>query len=435
MDKVRRSVAIGLVNAEKNGYSNLLLGGVLQGAGADERSRAFAAYLFYGVLERQYTLDALLAPYLKKPLKKLDPEVRAVLRSGLYQALYMDSVPQRAAVNESVELCRDMGKGSAAGMVNAVLRRAVQAGLPDRFASEEERLSVLYSVHPAIAALLLQQYGTETEEILAASFERPAFAVRVNTLKTDSEALMRRLAQEGVQARPGRLDDCLLLENVGSVSELASFREGLFHVQGEASQCVVRLLCPAPGHKAVDLCCAPGGKSATLAQLMEDQGALYCRDASPGRLTLAQTLLERLGVSIASFSVGEGQQFAPAFTDADAVLCDVPCSGLGTMAKKPDIRQKDLSDIDALCAVQHGILHTAAAYPRVGGHLVYSTCTINRAENQDVVRAFLKEHENYRMVSAILPFPGAIHGDFGTLLLPNRAGTDGFFMACLERLW
>ena len=435
MDRVRRSVVIGLINAEKTGYSNLLLKGVLHGAGEEERSRAFAAYLFYGVVERQYTLDAALAPFLKKPIGKMDAEVRAILRSGLYQIFYMDGVPARAAVNEAVELCRAMGKSSAAGFVNAVLRRAGEAGVPQNFPSEQERLSVLYSISPAIAGLLFSQYGAEAEEILAASFLRPKVAVRVNTLKITPPQLTARFKAEGVSAEPGRVANSLFLNAPGDITALPSFQEGLFHVQGEASQYCALSAGPKPGEKAVDLCCAPGGKSATMGQLMENSGVLFCRDVSAGRLKLAEELLGRCGVTIAHFLAKGAEKPDPSLENAQVVLCDAPCSGLGTLSKKPDIRTKTLSDIQTLYKEQRAILQTAAAYPVVGGRLVYSTCTINQKENENVVEDFLGRNKNYRMKPLAPPFENALDTGFGTLLLPNRTGTDGFFIACLERLW
>ncbi len=432
----RRLAAQALIRVERGGYANLVLAGLLRESGLAPRERAFAARLTYGTLERLRTLDARLAPFLKKPIAALDPEVRAALRMGLYQMLYMDSVPAAAAVSESVKLPRALGKRSAAGMVNAVLRRAAGRWEP-AFADEAERLGVLYSVSDPVAKLLLDSWGERAQGILEASFRTPPMTVRVNTLKTDAGTLARLLEQQGVRAEQTPVENALLLRGAGEVTALESFQQGLFHVQGLVSQMAAAALAPEPGQRVLDLCAAPGGKSATIAQRMEDRGALYSCDAAESRLPLIRSLFARLGIHCAEVLCRDGTRADPAFAGMDRVLCDVPCSGLGVIAKKPDIRYKDLAELPKLIQTQREILENGAAALRGGGRLVYSTCTINPAENERVVLDFLAQHQEFRLLRA-LPEEwtrGAQDHDGMITFLPDTAHTDGFFVATLERLW
>ncbi len=431
----RALAAQALIRIERGGYANLVLSGLLEESGFPPRDRNFAARLVYGTLERQRTLDARLNCFLKKPIDRLDAQVRVSLRLGLYQILYMDAVPTAAAVSESVKLTRSLGKSSAAGMVNAVLRRAGGSFTP-QFTTRAEQLGVEYSVSDAVASLLYDAWGERAQSILAASFRTPAMTIRVNTLKITAQELMQRFTEKGIAAIPAGIENGLSLQGVGEITRLPEFREGLFHVQGAASQIAAAALDPQPGQRVLDLCAAPGGKSATLAQRMKNQGALFSCDAAASRLSLIEKLLSRLGITCVQVLCNDATIQNPDLTEMDRVLCDVPCSGLGVLAKKPDIRYKDLKKLPKLIQTQRAILETGAAALRTGGRLVYSTCTINPEENQQIVRDFLAEHPEFRLLEPQLT------GDFEPLredgmltFLPDICDTDGFFVACLERLW
>ena len=434
MQNPRRLAAEALLRIERGGYPNLVLPSLLAHSGLSPRERAFATRIVYGATERRRILDARLSPYLKKPLSRLDAEVRAVLRAGLYQILYMDTVPVPAAVNESVKLVRAMGKSSAAGMVNAVLRRAAGPWQPV-FESELQRLAVQYSVSDEIAALLWHSYGPGAEKILAASYETPRLVVRANTLRTSAEGLTQTLQQQGVKVRAAGLPDALELLDAGDVTALEAFQAGLFHVQGLASQFAVQQLAVQPGQRVVDLCAAPGGKAATMAQQMQNQGELLCGDAASGRLPLIEALFSRLGVSCASVQRHDATKPFVAGQGAHRVLCDVPCSGLGVLAKKPDIRYKDLNDLPGLIDTQKKILEQGAALLAVGGRLVYSTCTVNPAENAAVVSDFLAQNTAFRQCKITPQIEGGRFEDGMVTFLPGEADTDGFFVASLERVW
>lgn len=435
MDDPRRAAVAALMKQERDGYANLVLRHALDSFDGGARERAFFSAVFYGTVERMVTLDWLLQKFLKKPLAKLDAPVRAILRSGLYQARYMDSVPVHAAVNESVALTRRVGKASAAGMVNAVLRRAAQIDLSgERFPDETTRLSVAYSVSPQLARLLWEKCPARCEEILQASFVQPPLCVRANTLQTDLSALEAAFAGEGISTRRGSVPDSLYLSYQGDIATHPLFQRGAFHVQGEASQLACAALCPKPGDTVLDLCAAPGGKSATLAQYMQNKGTLLACDAAQNRLPLVDQAWKRLGVICGETRQNDASVYSADIPMADAVLCDVPCSGLGVLAKKPDIRLKTLEGLPELVRLQRAILETASRYVKSGGRLVYSTCTLNPDENAGVVRAFLAAHSEFCPHDVDIVLPGATKDDNFLTLYPQDTGTDGFFIALLERL-
>lgn len=436
MGDPRRTVAAALMKQEQGGYANLVLAHALERFEGDGRERAFVSAAFYGTVERLATIDYLLGLFLSRPLEQADRAVRAVLRSGLYQARWMDGVPVHAAVSESVALCRRMGKAGAAGMVNAVLRRAAAVDLDACvFRDETQRLCVLYSVSPPVARLLCAAYPRQAERILAASFQKPALCVRVNRLRTDTVALADALRQEGVSAAPGPVPDSLVLSGTGDVTKLASFRQGLFHVQGAASQLACAAMGAQPGWRVADLCAAPGGKTATLAQYVGRQGTVYSRDVLEKRVGLIRQAARRLGLENVHTACADASRYDGALAGCDGVLCDVPCSGLGTLAKKPDERYKDLRGLVQLQALQKRILDVGARYVRPGGRLVYSTCTLNPEENEAVARAFLQAHSQFAARPVpFVPDSAQKDGEFVTFL-PFDGLMDGFFIASFERLW
>lgn len=433
MKDARRVAAEALMRQEKNGYANLVLKSVLAHWKASAQEKALAAAIFYGTVERMATIDWILQQFLTKPLEKADAVVRAVLRSGLYQGRWMDSVPVHTAVDESVKLCKRMGKGSAAGLVNAVLRKAVSYDLAAAvFPSEAERLRVMYSVSEPMAQFLLEKLPEDAQAFLQASFEKPAFCVRVNTLKTSVEELQRFFEQQGIAAQEGEVKGALLLDWHGSLTECEAFRQGWFHVQGQSSQLACAALDAGEHQKVVDLCAAPGGKSALLAQKMNNTGALFCRDVSKSRVRLIEETLQRLGITNAQVQAGDASVWDETLANADRVLCDVPCSGLGTLAKKPDVRYKSLDGLETLTQLQARILETGAGYVKPGGILVYSTCTVNPDENECVVRDFLNRHPEFEVRHFDVP-EWARQTPEGVLVCPPCAQADGFFIAKLQK--
>lgn len=439
--KSARQVALDVLLAvwEKGAYANLALDAALDRTPLEHKDRALATACVYGVLERQITLFAVIQKYSKKPLARLDPEIRAVLALGLYQLLYLDNVPDSAAVDESVRLTGYAGKGSAKGFVNALLRSFIRDGKEIPLQDNEDpvaRASILYSCPTWLLNLWKEDYGWETAcQLAEAALLAPPVCVRVNTLKTETEKLIGYLENRGVTAtvHPD-LPDCLLLKQVNDLKRLSQFKQGLFHVQDKASQLCVKALSPKPGETVLDLCSAPGSKSFTAAQYMKNEGQILSFDLYSQKCDLIREGAKRLGITLLTARVQDATVFDPTIPQADAVLCDVPCSGLGILAKKPDIRLKPADTALELPALQEQILQNAARYVKPGGRLCYSTCTLHRAENEAVVERFLAGNKSFEPLQ--LPREiGTIKGNGGyfTTLFPHIDGCDGFFIATMRR--
>ncbi len=425
-----------LMHQERDGYSNLVLDAELKKCDPplSRRDAAFAASIFYTTLERQRLIDCCLDQFTRKPVAQLDAPVRAILRAGLAQAKFLD-VPLPAAVNESVKLAKAFGKTSAAGMVNAVLRRA--AAFDEKtlsFPQPVERLAVQYSLSDAVAEFLYRDYGEEAFAIAEAFYHRGDTFIRVNTLKTGDAALTDTLRAEGCEVRPGPWPHCLAVRFPASPAATKAFAQGLFHVQGLASQFAALCTAAQSGQRVLDLCAAPGGKSLTMAEAMHNEGTLVSADAVKSRLPLIEQAFARCGVTCGSVRQGDASQFDESLGTFDRVLCDVPCSGLGVIGKKPDIRFKTLENLSSLVALQQKILQNAVRYLAQNGRLVYSTCTINVNENEDQIRTFCREHPEFHVVAPQTVPEGAAVGEWGTLFLPHRTASDGFFTAILERV-
>lgn len=406
-----------------NAYSNLVLDAQLKQCDTSGSS-AFITALVYGVTERKITLDYILAGFLRQPIKKLRPEVLTVLRMGVYQLKFMDKIPKSAAVNESVKLVKKNGCAFAAGLVNSVLRKASASAItyPDK-SDFIKYLSIRYSCPPSLVSHYIQDYGSENAEgILSSSVGAAATVLRINTLKTNSMHLQKILYDQGIETEIGMLENTLVVKNGGAVSACKAYADGLFHVQDFASAYCVQALNLQPGLILADVCAAPGGKTFTAAQIMQDCGKIYAFDLYRQRVKLIADGARRLGISIVDADVHDASEtFAELQRKADRVLCDVPCSGLGTIRRKPEIRYKDLAFVDNLTELQYNILINASKILKAGGILVYSTCTLNRAENEAVCDRFLKTNPDFERL-----------GDYRTLL-PHKDGTDGFFFAQLRR--
>ncbi len=418
-DSARSLAARCLMDAEKGGYSNLIVKRRVTQSPLDSRERAFCSALFYGTLSRQVTLDYILDPLLRGGIEKCDAEIRAALRLGLYSALYMDSVPQSAAVNESVQLAKYFKKSSAAGLCNAVLRKAC-AFEPARLADikdDAKRLSVMYSVCEPLAKMTVSQYGAQAEQILRASLARPRVCLRVNTLKTTLDEAKSLLASEGVVCENANAADALTVVS-GDWLSADAFENGLVRAQSERAIDAVSLLAPDAGERMLDMCAAPGGKTLTAAQLMRNQGQITALDRSESRLELLRKQATAEGVTIVNAQCADaaGYDTAERF---ERVLCDVPCSGFGEMCKKPELRAKAPEpDGSPLFALQLRILANGARLLARGGMLVYSTCTLDKRENDGVLEAFLCEHGDFELCEI-------------QRSLPDDENSEGFFAAKL----
>lgn len=432
----RAAAVAALVRQEQDGFSNLILDAELKRQKLEGRDKAFASAIFYTVLEHQGTLDYILGQFLPKGLAKLDAPVREILRSALAQARYMQ-VPVSAAVNEAVKLTRTFKKASASGLTNAVLRKACAYELSGAvFANETERLMALGSCGRDIAAFLQKYYPEEALGILTHAADKGLTSLRANPLKADADKLCTLLTQAGVQAQPGIVPGSVLAQFEGSPAENDLFRQGYFHVEGQASQLAALCVEAKPGETVLDLCAAPGGKTLLLAEEMENTGRLVSCDVTENRVSLIRKAVERMGFTNAETRVNDAAVCNPELPQADRILADVPCSGIGILAKKPDIRYKKLEKTrhDELLSTQSAILDTAAALLKPGGRLVYSTCTIDPTENEEQVAAFLRRHPEFAVATPEIPFPaGMTVGEYGALSIPTRTGMDGFFLCALQK--
>ena len=426
----------------EDGYSNLVLDGALKAAKLQRRDEALASALFYGVLERRLTLDAVIAAHSKIKIKKMSPQVRNILRLGVYQLLFSDKIPSSAAVDESVKLTRACRQASASGFVNAVLR-AVQrdpaALSPAKEAGLAERLSFLYSCPQWLVTLWLEHYGeADTEGMLKAFLHPSRVCVRVNTTRVTGEELLRILAEEGVEARlDEHLETALWLENAGAVEKIAAFQKGLFHVQDLASQLCCQALDAKPGDVVFDVCAAPGGKAFTTAEHMQDQGTIYACDLYESRVKLIESGAKRLGLTCVKARVRDAATPQEAPDLADRVLCDVPCFGLGDIGRKPEIRYKMPDLLAKFPPMQYNILCIASKLVKHGGRLVYSTCSLTSQETEEVVERFLLEHPDF--APQALSLPDALlrpcdRGSHRATLLPHISQSDGFFLAAMTRI-
>ena len=416
-------------------YSNLTIDSFLASVCLDEVDSAFVSALVYGVLESSFTLDYQLAANLKQPLKKLKPQVLTVLRLGAYQLLFMDKVPESAAVNESVKLIKANGCSFASGLVNAVLRNVAKKGLclPDE-SDKTFYYSVRYSFPQELVKFWIKSYGEEnTVGIMESCSGRPPLIVRANTLKVTADELTSTLKNEGIESKSSVVTDSLELGKCGSVERLKSFKDGLFHVQDAASQFCIDALDPQPGETVLDLCAAPGGKSFTVAERMNNTGKIVACDIHNHRLDLIKSGAARLGITNIECIVNDAAVYNENLPMADRVLCDVPCSGLGIVRRKPEIRCKPLDTLKELPPVQCKILDTASRYVKKGGTLVYSTCALNPKENENVCKSFLESHPDFKSKLPSFACEGMFIRDGFITLMPHINGTDGFFIAVFER--
>lgn len=432
----RETALNGLIACRKEGaWPNAVLKELIRRDRLDSRDAALATRLCYGVLQNRNKLDFYLKQLLTGKLKDLHPVVRDILHLGLYQLYETDKIPASAAVNESVGLAKKYCKNpKAASLVNGVLRNAVRtqgtlkepSSYADRYSHPEELISLLKENLPKGAL----------EPMLIADNDAPQTVVQVNTLRTSVSKLVEELSREGVTARPhGWMENCLILAGAGDLEKLRAFREGLFYVQDPAAK--LSVLCAGLDEETgcvLDCCSAPGGKSFAAAMILGGKGQITSCDVHPHKVTLIQNGAERLGLTNIRARLQDATQTAPEWIGTmDAVIADVPCSGLGIIRKKPDIRYKNLKETEALPALQRKILETQAQYVKKGGVLLYSTCTVLKRENEDVVRDFLEDHRDFSLEALPLPEPFPKNETGMLTLIPGQFDTDGFFICRLRR--
>ena len=399
----------------------------------DRRDAALATRLVYGVVQNRLLLDFWLERLVKGGTVRLQPVVLDILRLGLYQITQMDKIPPSAAVNEAVEQGKKYASRQAAGLINGVLRSALRQR--DTLTPPED-LSIRYSHPRPLVELLEAQVGAgELEALLESHNQLPPLTVQRNPLAVSEADFRRELADAGVEAMPHPwCRDSWLLQGSGSLEALPLFRRGGFYVQDPAARLAVTAAGLEPGMRVLDVCAAPGGKSFAAAIDLRGAGAVLSCDIHPHKITLLERGAARLGLHNLTARLQDATAFAPELADQmDAVLADVPCSGLGVIRKKPDIRYKDLEPLGRLPEIQRRILDNVSRYVRPGGVLLYSTCTILHRENEAVAEAFLADHPEFSPEP--FPLPEALGGEHRAMaaLYPHRHGTDGFFICKLRR--
>lgn len=426
-----------------NTFSNIAVNKALrQNQFSDKTDRAFITRLAEGVTEYRLTLDYIINQFSKTKISKCKPLIRCLLRMGVYQIMYMDGVPDSAACNETVKLAKKHGFSSLSGFVNGVLRNIARSKELIKYPSEEnkaEYLSVKYSIPVWLAEKLLRDYPNEGERIIAGSFAERDTTIRVNTLKTTSEELKKLLIESGITVMDGLYDDkALIISGYDFIRKVPGYRQGLFTVQDESSMCAVRAAGIKPGDMVIDVCAAPGGKTTAAAEYLAGEGMVYSMDISEDKLELIAENIKRLGIENVRISRHDATKAltndelgidsedggaAVAAQCADVVIADLPCSGLGIIGRKNDIKYRlDEKQLAELVSLQRNILDVVCDYVKGGGTLLYSTCTINPNENQDNVRWFLERHKDYELVSE-------------RLFLQGIDKCDGFYYAELRKLW
>ena len=441
-----RQIALSILHETeaKDAYLNLVFMNTLKQHKIAPLSAAFIKELVFGVYRNKLLLDHIIRAHSSLRLKKIEPKVLSILRMGTYQILFMDKVPPHAAVSESVTLAKKNSRGRTAGFVNAVLRellRSIEAK-KDLLPPENDKtkyLSVKYSYPEELTAFFIKTFGTKRAEFnMAAGNEAPPLCVRANTLACTREKLIETLNSAGIEARKTPFTDCGLYLFGASEQQRAEFASFLT-VQDQSSQLVGFALSPASGDTVLDLCAAPGGKTTHLAELMENQGKIFAFDLYEKRLADVTASAKRLGITIISAKRADAAVLNPALVGiADKVLVDAPCSGLGIIRRKPDIKYKEnITDFEEIVSLQKRILENAKAYVKNGGALVYSTCTINPEENLQMIKGFLKENPGFRLSPIESPhITGAMkqRAKEGFMeIFPDTDQSDGFFVCRLEK--
>lgn len=422
MANPRKLAASILTKIEKDSaYSNIALASAFKENEVSAEEKKFTSALVYGVLDRKITLDYVLSRFMKTPIKKTAPFTLSVLRTAIYQIMFMDKIPESAAVNEAVKLIKKSKENRNAGFVNAILRNVLREEnlLPQGDTPKD--LSIIYSCPLWIVESFVKDYGTSVAtELLKESLKAPKVNIRVNNTRITSDELLKKLFEIGIDIENGDTENCLVFNKGMAVAENEFFRDGFYHVQDTASQKAALVLAPKKGERILDMCAAPGGKSFTMAEIMENSGEIISCDMYEHKLKLISDSAERLGLDIIKPTLNDATRFNPDLGEFDAILCDVPCSGLGVIRRKPEIKYKPQEDFSQLEKIQQDILCCAVKYLKKGGRILYSTCTLRKGENEENVAKFLSSHSEFKI-------------EYEHTFMPHTDNTDGFYCALLVK--
>lgn len=447
MDDIARLIAVKtLFDIEvKKSFSNIKLNQYFRQYNPEPIDRAFATEILYGTIRWKLKIDYIIQKFSRLDINRISPWVLSCIRTGVYQIFFMDKVPEFAAVNQAVELVKIKDKKSSS-FVNGVLRNILRnkdefnkIDVKDRI----KRLSIEYSHPEWFVDRFTRIYGEDfVKALMSIDNTPPELIVRVNTLKCRKAELAKLLTSKGIECIDGRLDESLILKGFSSIERSEEFKKGLFTIQDESSMLAAKVLDPRKNDRIIDLCSAPGGKSTHMAQLMENSGEIISFDIHEHKLSLIRENAKRLGINIIKTRLKDSTVFDEEYKDyGDKVLLDAPCSGLGLLRKKPEIRWSvQPRDIMELQKIQMEIINNASKYVKKEGTLVYSTCTISQEENEEIIQNFLKDNENFKLESICSYLPEAVKKDNtcekGYIkLFPNIHDSDGFFIAKLLRKW
>lgn len=459
MSKNSRQLAfLALRSIQRGAFADVAVDKALRQSHLSSPDQGLFTQLVYGCVRRQRTLDALIDQLGKKKSHQQPPDLRQILHLGLYQLRYLDQIPVSAAVNTTVDLAKQNGFAGLAGVVNGVLRQYVRlrekresggdagereggvAADPLQLPADPvQRLGLLHSYPDWMVQVWLEQFGLEeTEQLCKWMNQPPAIALRVNPLKVSVEQVETAMATAGVAVKrlPPLPQALQLVEHEGAIQKLPGFREGWWMVQDGSAQLVSYLLNPQPGETVIDACAAPGGKSIHIAELMQDQGVIWACDQTESRLKKLQQNCDRLGIHSIRIHLGDSRCIPEFVNQGDRVLLDAPCSGLGTLHRHADARWRQTpTSVQELVQLQTELLDQAATWVKPGGTLVYATCTLNPAENEERMQNFLNHHPDWSLIS---PAPGSPASQFASTVgwlkvLPHHWKMDGFFMARLEK--
>jgi 16S rRNA (cytosine967-C5)-methyltransferase len=436
-----RGVAVKVLNRVErtDSYLEKVLDAELKGPDLSDPDKGLLNEITHGVLRWQNRLDWVLNGFSHGSFSKAEINVKNTLRVALYQILFLDRIPHSAAVNEGVEFIKRIRGERPAGLVNAVLRNIIRnidgIRYPDPAEDLVQYLAVYFSHPQWMVRRWLARYGEEeTRLLLAANNERPGLSLRINKLKTDPAVFLKMLdAQQIPYTGSPHIDYFVRVKSLSRIGQMDLFRNGLFTIQDESASLPCLLLGPQPGERVIDLCAAPGGKTTSMAELMRNEGEVIALDKYDAKLPLIRRAGERLGLRNITFLAGDASTVE--LPPADRVLLDAPCSGLGTLSKKPDAKWKrDVADILKLTQIQASLLDHAAGLVRPGGVLVYSTCTIEPEENREAVQRFLSAHPEFHLEPAGTHVsPSLVSTDGFVETFPHRHGMDGSFAARLVR--
>ena len=437
----RELVFKSLYDIERNkNYSNISINKNFKNVNISDQEKGLATELIYGIIENKYYLNYIIDKLSKIKSKKMSTYVKISLWLGIYQILFLDSIKDHAAVNESVNLIKKYDKKSS-GFVNAILRNVLRQKdsimeIKDKEIKDE--LSIKYSYNPWIVEKWIKDFGQDfTEDLLDANAEKPNLYIRTNTLKISRDELIGKLAKEGIKCtKVNGIDEAIMVQNLKNIEGNELFKLGYFTIQDISSMLVGKIANPEKDSKVLDICSAPGGKTTHVATIMENTGQVIARDVFDHKLKLIKSTVNRLGLTNVSIENRDALKLDDNSIDKfDYVLADVPCSGLGIIRRKPEIKFKEASELSGLPDIQSKILNNASKYVKENGTLIYSTCTIHDEENINVVEQFLKENKNFELVPIENINIDLDNQEKGYIkIYPNIHGMDGFFIAKLKRI-